>query len=326
MEEKKSFKSIFSTKQFTLVLILIILCVLFTVITKGSFLTIVNIRSILNAMVLVSFLAIAESYLIISGCLDLSLGAIGTLCGCVCAILITNHGMPWYVGLIGAMAVGAVCGSINATTINIFNFPPFIATLAMASIVEGLSYVITDGIRIIMETPATAFIGTYRIGGIVPFGVLIAAIFFVVYAIILSKTQFGRKIYICGSNRRAARLVGINAKKISYILFINAGVLASLAGFIFSSRLKNATVSGITGQQFSGVTAALLGGISFGGGSGGMGGCLLGLLVLNVFNNGMTCIGVNTYVQKIFSGALLIFALLLDTVNKARSTRRNTAK
>lgn len=319
--KSSSVKQFLQSKLFTLLVIIVILCVLFTIVTEGNFLKMANIRSILNSMVLVSFLAIAEALLIISGCMDLSLGAVGTLCGCVCALLITDSGMPWFVGLLGAAAVGAICGACNATMINIFNFQPFIATLATASIVEGIAYVITDGVRVVLENPVTSFIGTARIGGVVPFGVVIAAVFFVVYGIILAKTVFGRKIYICGSNKLAARLVGINAKVVSYILFINAGVLAAIAGFIYSSRLKNATVTGITGQQFSGVTAAILGGVSFGGGSGGMLGCFFGLLVLNIFNNGMTCIGVNTYVQTIFSGALLIFALTLDTINQRRTAK-----
>jgi ribose/xylose/arabinose/galactoside ABC-type transport system permease subunit len=102
---------------------------------------------------------------------------------------------------------------------------------------------------------------------------------------------------------------------------MNAGFLAAMASTIYAARLKNATATGISGQQFSGITAAILGGIAFGGGSGGMFGCFLGLLVLNAFNNGMTCIGVNTYVQTIFSGLLLIVALMLDYVSQHGQAR-----
>ena len=127
---------------------------------------------------------------------------------------------------------------------------------------------------------------------------------------------------MCGCNREAARLAGLKPKKICYILFINMGFLASLSGIILAARMKSATVTGISGNQFSGITAAILGGISFGGGSGGMLGAFFGLLLLNCFNNGMTVMGVNPYWQTVASGALLLIALMFDFISMVRKEKK----
>ncbi len=310
-------KTFIRSKTFTLVVMLAVLIVIFTVATGGTFLKIGNIKTILNAIVIVTFLAIGEGYLIIYGNIDLSVGTVGTLSGCVMGVVMTNWGLPWYLGFLSAFSTGMLCGFLNAVMVNQLKFQPFIATLAMKSIAESLAYVITKGMRIPLENDVVTFIGTKKIlGGLLPINVFIALLFILVYGIILSRSKFGRIIYLCGGNKKAAQLTGINPKKTSYILFINAGFLSALASTIYSARLKYATPTGISNQQFSGITAAILGGIAFGGGSGGMFGCFLGLLVLNTFNNGMTCIGVNTYVQTIFSGLLLIVALMLDYVSQ----------
>ncbi len=323
MKRAADLRRFVQSKAFTLVVMLAVLIMIFTVATGGTYLKIGNIKTILNAIVIVTFLAIGEGYLIIYGNIDLSLGTVGTLCGCVMGVVMTNWGMPWYLGFLGAFLTGILCGFLNAVMVNQLNFQPFIATLAMKSIAESLAYVVTRGIRIPLENDVVSFIGTKKIlGGLLPVNVFIALLFILVYGIILSRSKFGRTVYLCGGNKKAAKLTGINPKKTSYILFMNAGFLAALASTIYASRLKNATPTGISSQQFSGITAAILGGIAFGGGSGGMFGCFLGLLVLNAFNNGMTCIGVNTYVQTIFSGLLLIAALMLDYVSQSSQARQ----
>ena len=322
MEKTSGFKKFASSKLFTLLLMLVILVVLFTILTKGSFLTLTNIRNILNTIVIVSFLAIGEGMLIIYGNIDLSVGYLGTIASCVMALAITNAGLPWFVGYILAFIVGIIGGLLNAFMINELNFQPFIATLGMSSVCQGLTMTIVGGMPVKVNQAAVAFIGTAKIfGGAMPFNIIIALVFLIIYGIILAKTQFGRTIYLCGGNKAAARLCGLNPKKLSYILFANSGFLAAVSGCIFASRQKNATVTGISGQQFSGITAAILGGISFGGGSGNMFGCFIGMLILNCFNNGMTCIGVNTYIQQVFSGALLIVALMLDFISQKSQAR-----
>ena len=312
METTSRTKKFFKSKTFTLILLLIAIVIFFAIATKGSFLKLLNIRNILNSMVLVSLLAIGEGMLIIAGNIDLSAGSVGTLAGVLLAFLLSTLGLPWPIAVIGCLVCGALCGLINAFLINELAFQPFIATLAMSSVAEGLTYVICGALAIPIKDPVVTFVGTGKIASYIPVSIIISILALVIYGVILARTKFGRTIYLCGGNRNAARLAGLNPKKLSYILFMNGGALAALSGGLLAARLKSGTTQGIKTLQFSGITAAILGGISFGGGSGGMFGCFIGLLIINGFNNGMTVMGIDPYWQQVASGVLLIIALLFD--------------
>ncbi len=323
MKNSYRLKSFFKSKAFTMLLLTIAVIVFFTIFTGGIFIKPLNIRNILNAMVIVSFLTIGEGMLIIYGNIDLSSGAVGTLSSVILGCALTNLGLPWYISLLAAFAVGAAFGILNATLIVKFRFQGFIATLAMASVAEGLTYVFGNAAAVEVKDPVLTFIGTYRFAdGLIPISVIIALALFLIYGLIMSKTEFGRSVYMCGCNREAARLAGLKPEKICYILFVNMGILASLSGIILAARMKSATVTGISASQFAGITAAILGGISFGGGSGGMLGAFFGLLLLNCFNNGMTVMNVNPYWQTVASGALLLIALMLDFISMMRKERK----
>ena len=313
MNKSSSFKNFMKRKEFSLILMLVLVNAFFAILSKGIFFKALNIRNILNAMVIVSFLTVGEAMLIIYGNVDLSAGTVGTLSAIVMAHCITTYGLPWWVAVIAALAVGLLAGAINATLITKLKFQPFIATLAVQSIAEGLAMVACKGTAVNVDNEVLNWIGTFKFANkIIPVAVIIALLVMLIYGIILAKTKFGRMIYLCGGNREAARLVGINPHKICYVLFMNMGALAALSGCMLAARVSSATVTGTNANQFSGVTAAILGGISFGGGSGGMVGAFLGLLLLNCFNNGMTLIGMDPYWQIVASGALLLIALIID--------------
>lgn len=328
--DTKRLRNFFRSKLFTLILVLLVLIVFFTAATGGKYVKPLNIRSILNSIVVVSFLAIGEGFLMISGCVDLSAGAVGTAAGLVMAIGVTWWGVPWFVAILLALLFGGVCGYLNSVFVHKLNFQPFIATLAMADMAKGLGYIFCNGEFIEVDDEVISFIGTEKIfGKIIPFALIISLLFLVVYGIILSRTTFGRQIYLVGGNKHAAKLAGLNPTRISTVLFINSGVLAAIAGCLGVARIKSATTTGIISHQFSGITAAILGGISFGGGSGGMLGCFVGLLILNCFNNGTNTMGFNSYVQQVFSGALLLLALGFDIIsqkNQSRALMKKTYK
>jgi ribose/xylose/arabinose/galactoside ABC-type transport system permease subunit len=256
----------------------------------------------------------------IGGYVDLSLGGIGTMCALITAAVL-RAGAPWYVALIVGLATGAAAGAFNAVLINELKFQPFIATLATASIAQGLGYIVNNGQQIDIDNPVFSFIGTNRIRDFVPYSLIIALALLLIYGIMLKKTKFGRSMYLVGGNPQAALLSGLHPKRVSYILFVNAGALSALAGILLAARLKTANTTGIVNQQFSGMTAAVLGGISFGGGSGGMGGALIGILILNCFNNGMLIVRVTPYWQTVASGALLLLALAIDFLRVSRTKK-----
>ncbi len=310
-------KKIVRHRLFPLVMLLLAIVLIYTILSGGVFISFKNIRNILQSTTVVSLLAIGAGMLMIAGYIDLSLGGIGTMCAMLAAYMLRN-GSPWYLAFVTALALGAVGGAFNAVMVNELKFQSFIATLATASITQGITSIISNGKQIDISDPVFKYIGNERIADVIPVSVIISLLALLIYGIILARTKFGRSVYLIGGNQDAARLSGLKPKKISYILFINAGCLAALAGILLAGRLKSATAVGITNSQFAGLTAAILGGISFGGGVGGMGGALIGILILNCFNNGMTVIDVNPYWQTIASGILLLVALGVDFMTQRR--------
>ena len=320
MEKKKvNLKKFTGSKLFTLIVLFVVIFVVLTVLSKGALVKPRNIRNILQSITVVTMLTIGSGVMLIGGEVDLSLGGIGTL-GAMVAAAMLAAGMPWIIAFIVAILVCALCGAVNAFMVKNMGFPTFIATLAMASIAKGIAYIISRGKQIDINNSVFAFIGTERFAKYIPYSIVFPIAGLIIYGIILSKTKYGRSIYLVGGNPEAARLCGLNPKKIYYSLFINAACLAGLAGTLLAARLKCATVDGITAQQFTGITGAILGGISFGGGTGGMGGALVGILILNTFNNGMQVLGVPTYWQTVASGLLLLVALIFDYFTSRRKS------
>jgi ribose/xylose/arabinose/galactoside ABC-type transport system permease subunit len=311
-------RGVVRSPMFSLLILFAALVIYFSAASKGLFLKPKNLVNILNAMAISALLTQGVSFLMISGKLDLSTGANGTLCGMLLAFLL-QHGTPVVIALPVSLALGGVIGLFNSVLVNEINFQPFIATLASTSVFTGFVYVLANKKAIDIKNPVVLWLGKGMIINYIPVSAVMALLLMVVVGVILHKTKFGRQIYLVGGNAKAAMLSGINPKKLSYKLFAICGVFSSLAGITLAARLQSGTIAGVTNARFQGITAAVLGGISFGGGSGGMGGAFVGLLVLSGFNNGMTVVGLNPYWQTVASGLLLLFALALDVFR----TRRN---
>ena len=315
-------KKFTKSKIFTLLILLAALVLVVTIASNGEFIKLGNIRQILDQMFVTAMLTIGAGMLLISGQLDLSTGTVGTMAGMMFAFLIKNIGWPILPALFLTLIAAAVIGVLNSVLINEFKFPGFIATLATASIAESVSYMFTGGLTINVTDPIVKFAGSGKIGNVLPVSVVVLIIAFVIYGLILSKSKFGRYMYLLGGNPTASRLAGVNTKKISYILFMNSSILGALAGILLAGRISSATSNGIKASQFAGITAAILGGVSFGGGSGGMGGAFIGLLILTAFSNGMIVLRFDPYWRQVISGLVLILALALDYVSARRSLKK----
>lgn len=316
-------------KVFSLIILLVLMVVLFTVWSAakgGQFFKVSTLRNILNSIVLSAFLTMGAGFLLIAGHLDLSQASIGAFGGMVLASAIKNLDAPWYIGMILALALCAFFGAINAAMVTKFRFPPFIVTLAMASVAQGLMFLFSsigrNGVasNVAVLDPALDFLGKSSVGP-VPIGIIFMLAFFLFYGILISKTKFGMKVMLMGGNPLAANLAGINSKKITYILFMNTAVLGGVAGIFNTARLGQGALLALQTNQFTGITAAILGGISFGGGTGGMGGAFIGLLILNTFQIGMGVVGVNPYWVNVFSGLILLIALTMDFVSQRRISK-----
>ena len=321
MESVKGLKKFFSQKMVSLLFLLAIVVVAFAVLTDGNFLHPINIRTILNLMAVTGLLTLGVGCLIIYGCIDLSTGATGTFCGIVMPYLL-QAGAPWPIAVIVCLLLGMLIGAFNAVLVNAAGFQSFIATMAVASVVNGFTFVICKGLAIPVKDDVIVYIGTQRLFDIIPIPIPIMIACFIIYGLMLSKSKFGRSVYLLGGNAQAARLSGLRPVRTSYILFMNSGMLAALAGMLLAARMKSGTTSGISASQFTGITAAMLGGISFGGGSGSFAGAFIGLLIVTAFNNGLSVLGVLSFWQTVASGALLLLALTLDYLNGRRIARR----
>ena len=320
MHKESIFTKLVRRRIIMMLLLLVLLLIVFAVLSDGVSLFPLNLVNILSAMSTSTFLTTGVALLMISGRLDLSTGANGTLCGILTAHLL-REGMPLLPTILITLAAGALMGFVNALLVNELRIAPFIATLATGSVATGLVYFIANKQWIDVVHPILKNYGKYLLFGYIPVCSLIAFSLMLLVGVVLHKTQFGRQIYIVGSNAQAAMLSGINPRKMSFSLFILCGLFASAAGITFVARTQSATVQGLVAQRFQGITSAVLGGIAFGGGSGGMAGAFVGLLVLNVFSNGMTVLGINPYWQYVASGLLLLFALTLDYIQKQENMK-----
>jgi len=308
------------SKMFTLLILLILIIVIFTIWSMAigeQFLRWITFVSIGDMLVLTSFLAVGSGFLMVSGNLDLSASVIGAFSSVMMASALSYWGLPTGVAIVLAIVTGTMFGILNAVLVHEFNFAPFIGTLAMASVVRGVmqrvsvSPVTGSPMNVNYSNDITNWIGGGRIGPI-PAMLILALIVFTIYGLVLAKSAFGQKVYLIGGNKMAASLCGISPRKMTYILFANSAFLASIAGVIDMGRQSQGRLDAMLGNQFTGLTAAILGGVSFGGGSGHMAGVFIGILVLNTFSIGTIVVRFNNHLAIVLEGVLLLLALALD--------------
>ena len=307
---RRKIKRITSSKEFTLILVLVAVIIVFWLINP-NYLSAKNVKGIMNSAFAMGMLAIGIGCLMIAGQIDLSAGATGMLGGIIMAILLRT-GMPWGVALIIVMAFGVVVGLVNAFFVNVMHFMSFISTLALSTAFGGIALIITNAQNISIGNKSFTEIGAYMVFGAIPFPFALMIIIFILYGIMLSFTGFGRRTYMIGCNQNAARLAGINAKKITTILFVNGSLISCLTGIIMASRMHMGSPTSVTGAEMDAITVAVLGGIAFTGGAGNMFGVAIGAVLIAAFQNGLLIAGLSSYYQIVAKGLLLIAALLID--------------
>lgn len=300
--------------KITLIFAMILLVILFGSLNP-NYVTGSNLTNILIACSLTGFVAIGETNLIIAGQNDLSAGSVAACAGVLAAILV-RVGVPVALAIFIAVLVGCLVGAVNAALVTLLNLQPFIATLATMSVARGAAYILCNGKAVAISNKAFIHLGTYRIFGFLPLPVLLLLISFVVFGVMLSKTYFGRSIYVLGGNTYAARLAGLNPKAIIFKLHIMESGLAAFAGILLAARMNSGQPSACEGLEFDAITAAVLGGTAFTGGVGTIFGTFLGMLVLQGFKTGLNMVGMQTFWQEVAQGALLVVALAFDFYRK----------
>ena len=310
MKKTSVFRSIIRSKSIPLLIVLAAVLGLFYVV-KPAYLSPNNIRNIMNVCSITGMIAIGMGVLLISGNIDLSAASIGMFASVILAILM-SAGTHWIPALIIAVLFGVAAGTVNALLSFRLKIMPFIVTIAMASFWQGLGGFVTNNQSIPIASASFGAIGSYKVFGWFPLPFVIYAALALIYGYILTSTNFGRKIFMCGGNPTAAHLAGINVRRINFILMVNCGAISALSGCIHAAKIKTVSCTSILGTDFDSITACCLGGIAFMGGEGGMLGALLGVLLLGSFKNGLTIVGFSTYWQLVVSGVLLVVALSVD--------------
>jgi ribose transport system permease protein len=310
---------------------LLVIIIVVTYCVNNAFLKPAVIRNILNFMSPAGVMMVGMACLLMSGSIDLSTDSQALLSIVTFAYLLKYFpGMPWPLALLVCIALAVVIAMIHSFLCNRLGFMPFIATIAMSSVYAGIATVWTQSQTInIMNASFTNLATTAFFGGRVPLLTVIMCVIILIYGLMLSNTRFGRSIYMCGGNRMAARLSGLNPARISRILFINNSVLAVIGGLMWAAQKKMAAVTFSTSApSMGGMTAAILGGVSFmGGGSTGLGGAFIGLLLLNTFTQSLNYYPIFQgqrwlWLQTALGGLILIIALIIDNYTARRQMKQ----
>ena len=297
------------------VMVALTILVLTLSLATDNFLSAFNVSLVVRTAAFVGLVALGQTLVLMVGGIDLSVGAGAGLSAIVGAIALTQWGLhPWLV-IPFTMAFGFSLGAINGVFVAGLKLNPFIVTLATWEIFAGLTLVITKGYPIRPLGEAFMVFGKGEIFGIpVPVLIFIAAALFLIW--MLTQTRFGRNIFAVGGNRDAAVLAGIPAWRVEFIAYGLSGMLASMAGILFASRMDGAQPSVGEGWLMGAITAAILGGTSLRGGQGSIVGTVLGALLLTVLANGTVLMNVSGFWQRVIVGAVVLLAVLVDLLRR----------
>ena len=296
---------------------LAVLCIVFTVLSP-RFLAFNNFMNIIQQVAVVAVAAYGMTYVILLGEIDLSIGSIIAVAGMVAAQAFAM-GFGFVPTILLTLAAGAIMGGLNGALSAKLMLPSFIVTVATMGIYRGVVSLPTNGAPAMIENEAWLAIGAESWLGI-PIIIWIMAVLFVVNHIVLSKSIFGRQIYLTGGNREAAIYSGIRVDRIKIIVFMISGVMAAVSGILLSSRLSSAQTNSGMGYELDAIAAVVLGGTSLAGGVGTMVGTILGALIIGVINNGMNMLSVPYFYQLIVKGVVILVAVWLDVRSKSTRT------
>lgn len=273
-----------------------------------------NLMSVLRNVCVNCLIAFGITCVLIGNGIDLSVGSVVAAAG-VLAVRLANANVPVLVCVLVALLFGAVVGLINGTIIAYTSLPPFIVTLSTQIIVRGVSYILTGGQPTQCTNEAFNRLGTGYLFHI-PIPVIIVVVAMLILFFIMNRTVFGRHVYAVGGNREAAKFAGVKVKWVQQRVFIMSGVMAAMAGVLLAARLYSGQPNVGEGFERDAIAASVLGGTSFNGGIGTLGGTVIGVLIIGVLNNGMNLLSIDTYWQYVVKGSVILGAVLIDYFKK----------
>lgn len=317
-KKKNNFLRILFAKREMGILIPTILIIIIVSIINPVFIAFDNVMNIFRQAAFVLMIGITTTMVFISGGIDLSVGSVLALGGCVTGMAIRAN-IPMSISILLGLLSGGIIGLFNGVVVVKLKLPPMIVTLGTMYFARGLVQFLTRGTPVYPFPEQFNNIGQGYFLNNIPIVVVVTLILSVIAHIILSKTAFGRSIYATGGNKETARLSGIKINKVQIWVYALNGALAALAGVFTAARLGSAQTNAGTGMEMSVITAVVIGGTSTFGGSGTILGTLIGALLMSIISNGMIMMKISVYVQSMVLGILIIFAVVLDKYNRKRS-------
>jgi ribose transport system permease protein len=299
----------------------LIALVAFFAVANANFLTWSNISGILLSTAVIGILALGTTFVIITGGIDLSLGTGMTLAAVATGVFLVNWGVPLWIGVLGGIATGALMGLVNGVNVAILRIPPFIATLAMMLVAQGLALVISGAAPIYFSGIGgftDISLGSLVPGTRLPNAVLILFGLAAVAAVLLGKTILGRYTFSIGSNEEATAISGIDVRKWKIIVYTLSGAFTGVAGVVLAARLNSAQPSLGLGYELEAIAAVVIGGTSLQGGKGSIVGTLIGALIMSVLTNGLRIMSIPQEWQTVVVGVVILLAVYTDNLRRGK--------
>jgi ribose transport system permease protein len=296
------------------ILVVLVALVALMVVIAPNFATVDNLLNIARSISINAILAAGLTFVILTAGIDLSVGSIVAVSG-VAGVLTAMSGAPSFVAVLVGILAGAAAGLINGLLVAYLSLAAFIVTLGTMTLLRGLAYTLTDGQPIVSTTLNFRDIGNGYIAGI-PAPVVVMAVVYLVAWFLLERTRYGRHIYAVGGNPEAARLAGVNVRRVVTSVYILGGACAGLAGVIFAARVVSAQPTAGTGYELDAIAAVVLGGTSLMGGRGRIYGTLIGSIILGVLSTGLILMNVQFFTQLLIKGFVIILAVAIDSLKQ----------
>ncbi len=308
------------------VVLFVIIVMVVNVSTHGAFLQPANIVRVLRQITYNCILGVGQTFVIVTGGIDLSVGSLVALTGVVAALFANSLHLSGFAliasTLVVTVAVGAAAGWINALPVVRLGLPPFITTLAMLQMALGLSFILSHGRPVALQSSAFANTGIGSFfGGVtsalhlpsIPIPVVWMLAIVAAASVLLMRSRFGRYVFAIGGNEEAARLAGINVARVKTLVYVISGGCAAIVGFLYMALFSSGSPQTGTGDELlESIAAVVVGGTSLAGGRGSIVGTFFGALLIGVLYNAMNLLGVDSYLQKIVLGAVILLAVVLD--------------
>ena len=317
--------------RFAPLIFLLVLMLVFAII-EPRFMSSINLFNVMRQVSITGLLAIGMTFVILTAGIDLSVGSLLAFAGLVAAAVAKGGmqdrftvgdntiGYGWPLAALAAIAVGLLGGLVQGVAITRLKVPAFVATLGGMSVFRGAALLFAAGGPISGFQPNFTWWGQGQIAG-VPVPVIIFLVAAVVAHVVLRYTRYGRRVYAVGGNPEAARLAGVNVQSIIWSVYVIMGFFTGLGSFVLSARLNSAEAVAGTGYELTVIASVVIGGTSLFGGAGSIFGTVIGTLLIGVLLNGLVLMNVNSYIQQIIIGIIIVLAVAFDTFAKSRRRR-----